>query len=71
MSATSKCRIWSQTGARNNTLSIPIPDFGQQKVDNGHRRARLAYPGTRKIPVLADFSNRFFNWLDSLPADRP
>lgn len=28
-------------------------------------------PGSRKIPTLADFSNRFFNWLKSLPADRP
>ncbi len=28
-------------------------------------------PGSRKIPTLADFSNRFFNWLESLPADRP
>lgn len=28
-------------------------------------------PGIRKIPTLADFSNRFFNWLESLPADRP
>jgi integrase len=29
------------------------------------------WPGTRKIPTLAEFSNRFFNWLDSLPTDRP
>jgi integrase len=28
-------------------------------------------PGSRKIPTLTDFSNRFFNWLESLPADRP
>jgi integrase len=28
-------------------------------------------PGSKKIPTLADFSNRFFNWLESLPADRP
>jgi integrase len=27
-------------------------------------------PGKRKIPTLADFSTRFFNWLESLPADR-
>ena len=28
-------------------------------------------PGSKKIPMLSDFSNRFFNWLESLPADRP
>lgn len=28
-------------------------------------------PGRRKLPTLADFSTRFFNWLESLPADRP
>lgn len=28
-------------------------------------------PGSKKIPTLSDFSNRFFNWLESLPADRP
>ena len=28
-------------------------------------------PGRRKIPTLAAFSTRFFNWLESLPADRP
>ncbi len=28
-------------------------------------------PGNKKIPRLADFSNRFFNWLEALPADRP
>jgi site-specific recombinase XerD len=28
-------------------------------------------PGSKKIPTLADFSNRFFNWLESLPANRP
>lgn len=28
-------------------------------------------PGNKKIPTLADFSNRFFNWLEALPADRP
>jgi hypothetical protein len=28
-------------------------------------------PGSRKIPTLADFSNRFFDWMESLPADRP
>jgi len=25
----------------------------------------------RKIPTLADFARRFFEWLESLPADRP
>jgi len=28
-------------------------------------------PGSKRIPTLADFSNRFFNWLETLPADRP
>jgi integrase len=28
-------------------------------------------PGSQKIPILADFSKRFFEWLDSLPTDRP
>ena len=28
-------------------------------------------PGRRKIPTLADFSTRFFKWLESIPADRP
>src|SRR5947208_4961921 len=28
-------------------------------------------PGSKKIPTLSDFSNRSFNWLESLPADRP
>src|SRR5947208_3613608 len=28
-------------------------------------------PGSKKIPMLSDFSNRFFNWLESLPAHRP
>src|ERR1035438_9492061 len=28
-------------------------------------------PGFRKVPTLADFSNRFFEWMESLPADRP
>jgi integrase len=28
-------------------------------------------PGNKKIPTLADFSNRFFNWLDALPTNRP
>jgi len=28
-------------------------------------------PGCRKVPTLADFSNRFFEWMESLPADRP
>ncbi|HUE54137.1 MAG TPA: tyrosine-type recombinase/integrase [Terriglobales bacterium] len=28
-------------------------------------------PWNRKVPILADFSNRFFTWLESLPADRP
>ena len=28
-------------------------------------------PGSQKIPTLAEFSSRFFQWLDSLPADRP
>lgn len=28
-------------------------------------------PGSKKIPTLAVFSNRFFNWLEALPADRP
>jgi integrase len=36
-----------------------------QLVENG----RL--PGSKKILTLNDFSNRFFNWLESLPADRP
>jgi hypothetical protein len=25
----------------------------------------------QKVPTLAGFSNRFFNWLEWLPADRP
>src|SRR5271165_831166 len=28
-------------------------------------------PGNKRIPTLAAFSNRFFNWLEALPADRP
>ena len=28
-------------------------------------------PGSRKIPTLAEFSGRFFQWMDSLPTDRP
>ena len=28
-------------------------------------------PGLQKIPTLAEFSKRFFEWLDSLPTDRP
>jgi len=28
-------------------------------------------PGCRKVPTLSDFSNRFFEWMESLPADRP
>ena len=28
-------------------------------------------PGCRRVPTLADFSNRFFEWMESLPADRP
>jgi integrase len=28
-------------------------------------------PGSQKIPTLAEFSGRFFQWLDSLPTDRP
>lgn len=28
-------------------------------------------PGSRKIPTLTEFSKRFFEWLDSLPTDRP
>lgn len=28
-------------------------------------------PGSQKIPTLADFSSRFFQWMDSLPTDRP
>ena len=28
-------------------------------------------PGSKKIPTLAAFSNRFFSWLESLPANRP
>src|SRR5208282_1606780 len=28
-------------------------------------------PWNKKVPTLAGFSNRFFNWLESLPADRP
>jgi len=28
-------------------------------------------PGSKKIPTLAEFSSRFFPWLDSLPTDRP
>lgn len=27
-------------------------------------------PGSKKLPTLAEFSSRFFGWLDSLPADR-
>ena len=28
-------------------------------------------PWSRKSPTLAALSNRFFKWLESLPADRP
>src|SRR5439155_485068 len=28
-------------------------------------------PWSRKVPTLAGLSNRFFKWLESLPADRP
>ena len=28
-------------------------------------------PWNKKVPTLAGFSNRFFNWLEWLPADRP
>jgi hypothetical protein len=28
-------------------------------------------PGNKKIPTLTDFSNRFFKWLEALPANRP
>src|SRR5271165_580305 len=28
-------------------------------------------PGNKKIPTLAAFSNRFFTWLEALPANRP
>jgi integrase len=28
-------------------------------------------PGSRKIPTLAEFSGRFFQWMGSLPTDRP
>ena len=28
-------------------------------------------PGSQKIPTLAEFSKRFFEWQDSLPTDRP
>jgi integrase len=28
-------------------------------------------PGNKRIPTLAAFSARFFNWLEALPADRP
>ena len=28
-------------------------------------------PGSKKVPILAEFSKRFFEWLDSLPMDRP
>ena len=28
-------------------------------------------PGSQKIPTLAEFSSRFFQWMDSLPTDRP
>ena len=30
-----------------------------------------ALPGSKKIPTLAEFSDRFFPWLASLPTDRP
>jgi integrase len=37
--------------------------------------ARLLEDGqfswNKKVPTLAGFSNRFFNWLESLPTDRP
>src|SRR2546430_12079039 len=29
------------------------------------------WPWSRKVPTLAGLSNRFFKWLESLPADRP
>ncbi len=29
------------------------------------------FPWNKKVPTLAGFSNRFFNWLESLPTDRP
>jgi integrase len=28
-------------------------------------------PGSQKIPTLAEFSGRFFQWMGSLPTDRP
>jgi len=28
-------------------------------------------PGSKKIPTLAEFSGRFFPWMDSLPTNRP
>jgi len=28
-------------------------------------------PGSKKIPALAEFSEQFFSWLNSLPTDRP
>ena len=28
-------------------------------------------PGSQKIPTLAEFTKCFFEWLDSLPTDRP
>ncbi len=28
-------------------------------------------PGRKKIPTLADLADRFFDWLESLPTDRP
>jgi integrase len=28
-------------------------------------------PGSQKIPTMAEFSKRFFEWLGSLPTDRP
>jgi integrase len=28
-------------------------------------------PGSKKLPTLAEFSSRFFQWMGSLPTDRP
>jgi hypothetical protein len=49
-----------------------LPSAGSQKVE-----APVAITGRRsvaveqKVPTLAGFSNRFFDWLESSPADRP
>ena len=41
---------------------------GSDGASRGYGRRRL--PGLQKVPTLADFSDRFFAWMEALPADR-